>query len=57
MKQHVSECNPRGTTRLALIGGRAVVVGAGIAGMAAAASLADYFEQVIVLEQDALSNA
>src|SRR5436309_15245967 len=33
---------------------RAVVVGAGLAGLPAARALADYFEKVIVLERDAL---
>jgi 2-polyprenyl-6-methoxyphenol hydroxylase-like FAD-dependent oxidoreductase len=37
-----------------LIGKRAVVVGAGIGGLTAVAALADYFEQVVVLERDAL---
>src|SRR5262249_47597083 len=38
-----------------LIGKRAVVVGAGIAGLCAARVLADYFEHVAVLERDILS--
>jgi 2-polyprenyl-6-methoxyphenol hydroxylase-like FAD-dependent oxidoreductase len=38
----------------ALIGKQAVVVGAGIAGLTAARSLADFFEHVVVLEHDAL---
>ena len=37
-----------------LIGRQAVVVGAGMAGLPAARALADYFEQVVVLERDAL---
>jgi 2-polyprenyl-6-methoxyphenol hydroxylase-like FAD-dependent oxidoreductase len=36
------------------IGRRAVVVGAGIAGLPAARALADSFEEVVVLERDAL---
>jgi choline dehydrogenase-like flavoprotein len=36
------------------IGKQAVVVGAGMAGLIAARSLADFFERVIVLENDAL---
>src|SRR5712691_7105370 len=36
------------------IGTRAVVVGAGIGGLTAASALVDYFEQVFVLERDAL---
>jgi 2-polyprenyl-6-methoxyphenol hydroxylase-like FAD-dependent oxidoreductase len=36
------------------IGKQAVVVGAGIAGLTAARSLADFFEHVVVLENDAL---
>jgi 2-polyprenyl-6-methoxyphenol hydroxylase-like FAD-dependent oxidoreductase len=39
---------------LKLIGRQAVVVGAGIAGLAAARVLADYFEHVTVLERDTL---
>src|SRR6516162_7212920 len=37
-----------------LIGKRAVVVGAGMSGLPAARALADYFEQVVVLERDTL---
>jgi 2-polyprenyl-6-methoxyphenol hydroxylase-like FAD-dependent oxidoreductase len=37
-----------------LIGKQAVVIGSGIAGLAAAGALTDYFEQVTVLERDAL---
>jgi 2-polyprenyl-6-methoxyphenol hydroxylase-like FAD-dependent oxidoreductase len=36
------------------IGKQAVVVGAGMAGLTAARSLADFFERVLVLENDAL---
>src|SRR5215468_816622 len=36
------------------IGRRAVVVGAGMAGLPAARALADYFEDVVVLERDTL---
>jgi 2-polyprenyl-6-methoxyphenol hydroxylase-like FAD-dependent oxidoreductase len=36
------------------IGRKAVVVGAGLAGLTAARALADYFEQVIILERDVL---
>ena len=36
------------------IGRQAVVVGAGMAGLAAARALADFFERVIVLENDVL---
>jgi 2-polyprenyl-6-methoxyphenol hydroxylase-like FAD-dependent oxidoreductase len=36
------------------LAGRAIVVGAGIAGLSAAAALADYFDEVIVLENDVL---
>ena len=39
----------------ARIGKQAVVVGAGMAGLAAARSLSDFFERVIVLESDALA--
>jgi 2-polyprenyl-6-methoxyphenol hydroxylase-like FAD-dependent oxidoreductase len=37
-----------------LIGKRAIVVGAGMGGLAAAAALADHFEQVVMLERDGL---
>ncbi|MBR0776090.1 FAD-dependent monooxygenase [Bradyrhizobium diazoefficiens] len=37
-----------------LIGKQAVVIGAGMGGLAAAGALADHFEQVIVLERDTL---
>jgi 2-polyprenyl-6-methoxyphenol hydroxylase-like FAD-dependent oxidoreductase len=37
-----------------LIGKRAAVVGAGMAGLPAARALADYFEHVVVLERDSL---
>ncbi len=36
------------------IGKQAVVIGAGMGGLAAAGALADYFEQVMVLERDSL---
>ena len=36
------------------IGKQAVVVGAGMAGLTAARALADFFERVIILENDAL---
>jgi len=38
------------------IGTQAIVVGAGVAGLTAAASLAEYFDQVLVLENDGLPN-
>jgi 2-polyprenyl-6-methoxyphenol hydroxylase-like FAD-dependent oxidoreductase len=50
---HVADAAPDPT----LVGKQAVVIGAGIAGMAAARALAGWFEQVIVLEQDRLSDA
>jgi len=37
-----------------LIGKQAVVIGAGMAGLTAAGALADHFDQVLVLERDAL---
>src|SRR3954466_14729306 len=37
-----------------LVGKQAVVVGAGMGGLAAARALADHFEQVVVLERDVL---
>jgi len=48
---------PAGRTPRPLIGQQAVVVGAGIAGLAAARVLADWFEKVVVLERDSLSDA
>ncbi len=41
----------------AVLGRRAVVIGAGMAGLAAARVLADHFEQVVVLERDSLSRS
>jgi 2-polyprenyl-6-methoxyphenol hydroxylase-like FAD-dependent oxidoreductase len=37
-----------------LIGRRAIVIGAGMGGYSAARALADYFEQVVILERDSL---
>jgi len=37
-----------------LLGKQAVVVGAGIGGLAAAGAMADYFQQVVVLERDVI---
>ena len=37
-----------------LIGKQAVVIGAGMGGLTAAGALADRFDQVVVLERDAL---
>ena len=37
-----------------LLGKQAVVIGAGVAGLSTARAIADYFEQVVVLERDAL---
>jgi len=39
---------------MGMIGRRAVVIGAGIGGLTAAQALADFFEQVVVLERDTL---
>ena len=36
------------------IGKRAIVIGAGVSGLAAARAIADYFEEVVVLESDEL---
>jgi 2-polyprenyl-6-methoxyphenol hydroxylase-like FAD-dependent oxidoreductase len=44
---------PNGMAR-AHIGRRAVVVGAGMGGLAAGGALADFFEQVVVVERDSL---
>lgn len=40
---------------MAQVARRAVVVGAGMGGLAAARALCDYFEEVLVLERDDLS--
>src|SRR5712692_3463589 len=45
---------PEVVTMSTPIGKQAVVVGAGMGGLTAAAALADHFEHVIVLERDAL---
>ena len=37
-----------------LVGKQAVVIGAGMGGLAAAGALADFFDQVVVLERDTL---
>jgi 2-polyprenyl-6-methoxyphenol hydroxylase-like FAD-dependent oxidoreductase len=42
------------STALPLTGKRAVVVGAGVGGLASAGALAPYFEKVVVLERDRL---
>jgi flavin-dependent dehydrogenase len=47
-------CN--GVTRTSShIGTRAIVIGAGISGLAAAHALADHFEEVVVFERDEFS--
>jgi hypothetical protein len=46
----------RGAMSATKIGRQAVVIGAGMAGLAAAGAVADYFEWVIVLERDRLPN-
>jgi 2-polyprenyl-6-methoxyphenol hydroxylase-like FAD-dependent oxidoreductase len=46
----------RGVMSARKIGKQAVVIGAGMAGLAAAGAVADYFERVIVLERDRLPN-
>jgi len=43
-------------TKGSFLGKRAVVIGAGFSGLSAAAALADFFEEVIVLERDELSD-
>jgi len=48
------EENLMGFLMAARIGKQAVVVGAGMAGLTAARSLADFFERVLILENDAL---
>ena len=39
-----------------LLGRQALVIGAGMSGLAAAGALAEHFEQVIVLERDLLAD-
>jgi len=56
MDQHIIEGNRPGA-RATSIGKTAVVVGAGIAGLTAAGALADWFEQVVVLDRDPLSDS
>ena len=53
MDQHIIEGNRPGA-RATPIGKTAVVVGAGIAGLTAAGALANWFEQVVVLDRDPL---
>jgi 2-polyprenyl-6-methoxyphenol hydroxylase-like FAD-dependent oxidoreductase len=50
----INKCLDEALMTSTLIGKRAVVVGAGMAGLPAARALADYFERVVVLERDAL---
>ncbi len=40
-----------------IFGRRAVVIGAGFSGLPAAAALADYFEQVVIVERDRLEDS
>src|ERR1700733_9112491 len=47
-------CNMEIDTVSILIGRRAVVIGAGMSGLAATRALADHFEEVIVIERDSL---
>jgi 2-polyprenyl-6-methoxyphenol hydroxylase-like FAD-dependent oxidoreductase len=47
----------RGVAMSDMIAERAVVIGAGIGGLAAAKAIAPYFERVIVLDRDALPEA
>jgi 2-polyprenyl-6-methoxyphenol hydroxylase-like FAD-dependent oxidoreductase len=56
MDQHIIEGNRPGA-RATPIGKTAVVVGAGIAGLTAAGALADWFEQVVVLDRDPLPDS
>ena len=55
MKRHVTD---RGRQKMhtTFVGKQAVIIGAGIAGLSAAGALSDYFECVLVLERDSLSN-
>ena len=41
----------------AIVGKQAIVVGAGMGGLAVAGAAADYFERVIVLERDSLPSS
>ena len=54
MIQHAMDPDERHQTRAAPIGRRAVVVGAGVAGLATAAALTEAFSEVVVLERDNL---
>ena len=42
---------------VSLIGKQAIVIGAGMGGLVAAGALATYFEDVVVLERDALPSS
>src|SRR4029077_12386236 len=48
--------SPRHTMGSETIARQAVVIGAGIAGLAAARALSGHFEQVVVLERDSLGD-
>src|SRR5215469_8064742 len=52
-----SSVRPRGGHGAPKLGGRAVVIGAGMGGLAAAGALAKYFEQVDILERDRLATS
>jgi len=51
-----SSVQPRGGHGAPKLGGRAVVIGAGMGGLAAAGALAKYFERVDILERDRLTD-
>jgi 2-polyprenyl-6-methoxyphenol hydroxylase-like FAD-dependent oxidoreductase len=54
MIQKTEDMEREATYKNSLIGQRAVVVGAGLGGLAAARVLADYFDEVVILDRDDL---
>src|SRR5580700_6739359 len=54
MIQRTEDMKRETTTKKSFLGRRAVVVGAGLGGLSAARVLADYFDEVIILDRDDL---
>jgi flavin-dependent dehydrogenase len=54
MIQKTEDMEREPTSKTTLLGQRAVVVGAGVGGLSAARVLADYFDEVIILDRDEL---